>query len=64
MTRPSYRRALRWIVENDDTEWPEPDAGDTAALSATASLVANLFGHSDGKVEKDLRRMLKNTKSK
>jgi hypothetical protein len=62
MTRPRYRRALRWIVENDYTEWLELDACEATIRSVAASLVADLFGHSDKKVEKDLRRMLKNTK--
>ncbi|MDE1905139.1 MAG: hypothetical protein KGH75_01630 [Rhodospirillales bacterium] len=56
--RPSYRRALLWIVENDDTEWLETPEGETVGLSVTASLVADMFGHSDEKLEKDLRRAL------
>lgn len=55
--RPSYRRALQWIVDNDDTEWLDGDQNDTP-LSVTASLVADLFGHSDDEVQKDLRRTL------
>ncbi len=57
--RQSYRRALLWIVDNDDTEWLEGDHEDSTPLSVTASLVADVFGHSDEKVEKDLRRTLK-----
>ncbi len=60
--RPSYRRALLWIVDNDDTEWLEGEHEDGTPLSVTASLVADLFGHSDEKVEMDLRRMLKKTR--
>ena len=59
ITRPSYRRALQWIVDNDDTEWLDGDQNDDAPLSVTASLVADLFGHSDEKVERDLRKALK-----
>ena len=59
ITRPSYRRALQWIVDNDDTEWLDGDQNDDTPLSVTASLVADLFGHSDEKVERDLRKALK-----
>jgi hypothetical protein len=58
-TRPSYRRALQWIVDNDDTDWLDGDQNDDTPLSVSASLVADLFGHSDEKVERDLRKMLK-----
>ena len=61
--RPSYRRALRWIVENDDTEWLSDEGGDVT-LSVTAALVADLFGLTDEKVDKDLRRELKKWKMK
>ena len=54
--RPSYRRALAWIVENDDTEWLEPDDDGQVIASVTASLVADLFGDSDEKVARDLKR--------
>ena len=57
--RPSYRRALTWIVENDDTEWLEPDDDGQVIPSVTASLVADLFGHSDEKVARDLQREMK-----
>ena len=58
-TRPSYRRALQWIIDYDDTEWLEANEDEAAALSVTASLVADLFGHCDEKVARDLRRELK-----
>lgn len=57
--RPSYRRALTWIVENDDTEWIEPDDNGQVIPSVTASLVADLFGHSDEKVVRDLQREMR-----
>lgn len=60
--RPSYRRALAWIVENDDTEWLEPDDDGQIIPSVTASLVADLFGHSDEKVAHDLQREMKKRK--
>lgn len=53
--RPSYRRALRWIIRNEDTEWvrlPVPFA------SATAWLVADTFGKTEGDVIRDLRKLL------
>ena len=36
ITRPSYRRALQWIVDNDDTEWLDGDQNDDTPLSGTA----------------------------
>jgi hypothetical protein len=57
--RRSYRRALAWIVENDDTEWLAPDDDGQVIPSVTASLVADLFGHSDEKVARDLQREMK-----
>ena len=52
--RPSYRRALCWLVCNDDCEWladPEP------AISVTAAMVSDMFGKSDEVVIRDLRKM-------
>jgi hypothetical protein len=57
--RPSYRRALQWIVDNDDTEWLDGDQNHDTPLSVTASLLVDLFGHRDEKVERDLRKALK-----
>ena len=57
--RPSCRRALAWIVENDDTEWLESDDDGQVIPSVTASLVADFFGHSDEKVARDLQREMK-----
>lgn len=62
--RPSYRRALAWIVENDDTEWLESDDDGQVIPSVTAALVADLFGHPDEKVIGDLRNEMKKRKSK
>ena len=62
--RPSYRRALRWIVENDDTEWLEPDDRRPIVPSVAAVLVADLFGHSDEKVIRDLQREMNKRRSK
>lgn len=51
MRRPSYREALRWIVDNDDTEWLEDDGGHT---SVTAAFLADMFGVTDERVRADL----------
>lgn len=52
----SYRQAITWIAQNDDTEWVNdaPYVGP----SVTASLVADLFGKTDEQVVADLRRAL------
>ncbi len=57
--RPSYRRALAWIIDYDDTDWLDPDDDGQIIPSVTASLVADLFGHSDDKVIRDLQRRTK-----
>lgn len=54
MKRPGYREAIRWIADNDDTEWVR--RGD--AESVTAALVADLFGVPDDRVKRDLARAL------
>lgn len=51
MNRPSYKQALQWIADNDDTEWLRDEHG---CLSVTAALVADLFGVSDERIKKDL----------
>lgn len=55
MASISYRRALRWIVENDDTEFLN-DENLEHGLSVTAALVADLFGKDDEAVFRDLKR--------
>lgn len=53
MKRASYRAAIRWMAENDDTEWlHEPPHHP----SVTACIVADLFGVDVERVESDLRR--------
>lgn len=54
-----YRASLRWMVDNDDTEWARNDD----PVSVTAVLVADIFGVDDEKVRKDLRKMLDKEKS-
>jgi hypothetical protein len=53
MKRASYREAVRWIIENDDTEWLDEEP---SYASVTAILVANLFDVSKERIEQDLRR--------
>ena len=50
---PSYRDAIRWIVDNDDCDWISDPNG---APSVPAVLVADLFGTTDERVTRDLRR--------
>lgn len=47
-----YKDAIRWIVENDDTDWLDSSNG---SLSVTGCLVADLFGKDDETVVKDIR---------
>jgi len=46
-----YSDAIRWIVENDDTNWLEDSNG---TESVAAALVADLFYKTDGQVKTDL----------
>ncbi|MBL4820380.1 MAG: hypothetical protein JKY98_05235 [Gammaproteobacteria bacterium] len=52
--RPSYKKAIHWIVDNDDCEWLEDGA--EAPLSISAALVADVFNRSDKEVRQDLRQ--------
>lgn len=55
MSRPrpaSYREAIYWIAENDDTEWVR----DGGPESVTAALVADIYRRSVDEVAADLRR--------
>jgi len=54
MTKPSYRRALAWLLDNDDTDFLDEEVG---YLSVTASLVADLFGKLDEEVRAALLRL-------
>lgn len=51
--RPSYRRALDWIIENDDTCFLDDE---DATISVTGALVADMFGKDDETVIRDLKR--------
>jgi hypothetical protein len=50
----SYKQAIQWMVDNDDTDWVEADP-----QSVTAALVADLFGKEDDQVRLDLASALK-----
>ena len=51
--RPSYRRAIEWIFENDDLEClTNPDGVATVAMA----LVADLFGKTPSIVMRDVAR--------
>lgn len=54
MKRPGYREAIRWMAENDDTDWVHEDCGP----SVTAALVADMFGVDDARVRADLVKAL------
>lgn len=49
----SYKQAIEWMVDNDDTEWVEADPH-----SVTAALVADLFGKTDIQVRLDIIKAL------
>lgn len=55
MRRPSYRAAIFWIAENDDT-----DCVNARPLypSVSMSLIADLFGVDDTRVISDVKRYL------
>lgn len=49
-----YRDSLRWIIDNDDTEWlddPEP------IISVTAVFCASIFDRTNDEVIRDLQRL-------
>jgi len=51
----SYRDAIDWIAQNDDTEWLDNPDG---VESVTLSLVADVFGRTLNEATRDLRRAL------
>ena len=53
MKRPSYRAAVQWIADNDETA--ETDVRELALL-ISVSLVADLFGKHVDDVAKDVAR--------
>ena len=50
----SYKQAIAWMVDNDDTEWATN--GDPG--SVTAAIVADLFNKTDEQVRADVQRAL------
>ena len=50
-----YVNAIRWIADNDDTNWLNDDNG---TESVTAALVADLWGKSHARVRADIEREL------
>jgi hypothetical protein len=50
-----YRAAIQWILDNDDFSSMMVDAK-PLCLTVTASLIADIYGHSDEKVISDIQR--------
>lgn len=51
--KPSYRRALEWLLQNDDLEClTDPEGVETVAIA----LVADLWGKTPGIVMRDLAK--------
>lgn len=50
-----YKAAIKWIVDNDDTQWV---ADEKPIQSVTAALVADLFGKTDEQVFSDIKKGL------
>ena len=48
-----YKKAILWIIENDDTEWLDDES---PIPSITACLVADLYGVEIDKVINDLKK--------
>lgn len=51
MKRPSYKEAIDWVVDNDDTEFLKEES---PIPSVTTHLIADMFGATTEKVIKDL----------
>jgi hypothetical protein len=58
MKRASYRHAISWIAENDDTDWLGDNEAGEGIHSVSALLVADLFDVHPDKVARDLRQYL------
>lgn len=59
LIRPSFKAAIQWMADNDDTEWVGETADDDGPISVTAALVADLFGADHARVTESLRRALR-----
>jgi hypothetical protein len=55
MKPPSYKRAIAWIIDNDDTEWLKDEE---PTCSVTATFLADMFGLDDQRVTRDLKAAL------
>lgn len=51
----AYPTAIRWIAQNDDTDWLDDENG---SPSVTLCLVADVFGRSVEEATADLRRAI------
>ena len=60
MKRASYREAIFWIANNDDTDWLDDQS---PMLSVTASLVMDLFAVSEERLIADIRREIKKARA-
>lgn len=56
MKRASYREAIQWMADNDDTEWVEEE--EDTLISVTGALIADIFDVPQERVKDDLRRAL------
>lgn len=52
-----YRAAIRWMADNDDTEWVKEQTDPSPAV--TAALVADIYDRTTEEVLNDLRRELR-----
>jgi uncharacterized protein YxjI len=56
MAQISYKKALEWIINNDDTEWLDT-VNDHFFPSVTGCLIADLFGKDIYDVTRDLIKL-------
>lgn len=52
----SYKAAIQWMVDNDDTHWARDDE---PIISVTACLVADIYGRTNEEVIADLRKAMR-----
>lgn len=56
----SYMSAIRWIADNDDTDWLDDDSG---SPSVTLCLVADVFSRTVEDATADLRKLIERGRS-
>jgi len=56
----SYMSAIRWIADNDDTDWLDDDSG---SPSVTLCLVADVFSRTVEDATADLRKQIEKDRS-